>query len=105
MGYVGGYIGEDVGASNLAARILGNLVLEAPSPVTKLAWVNDTSRRWEPEPIRWISTKVIQKIGNMADKQESITNRPSRFWGGLFDQFMVEGDWFPGKNEVNAKAN
>jgi len=87
LGSAGGYTGEGVAASNLAARILGDLVLENQSSVTELAWVDDTARRWEPEPIRWIGTKIIRGIGSMADRQESITNRPARFLGGLFDMF------------------
>jgi glycine/D-amino acid oxidase-like deaminating enzyme len=86
-GYAGGYTGEGVGASNLASRILADLVLERSTPVTELAWVDDTARRWEPEPIRWIGTKVIATMGSLADEAESRTNRPSRFWGGLFNKF------------------
>lgn len=86
LGYAGGYTGEGVGASNLAARILADLVLEKQTTVTDLAWVNDTPPRWEPEPIRWIGAKAVQMFASMADKQESNTNRPSRFWGGLFDK-------------------
>ncbi|HJP49907.1 MAG TPA: hypothetical protein QF611_02630, partial [Pseudomonadales bacterium] len=76
------------GASNLAARILVDLVLENQTPITELAWVNDVARRWEPEPIRWIGTKAIRWLGEQADRVEVRSGKPSKVWGGLFDRFF-----------------
>ena len=87
-GSAGGYTGEGVGASNLAARILVDLVLENQTPITELAWVNDVARRWEPEPIRWIGTKAIRWLGEQADRVEVRSGKPSKVWGGLFDRFF-----------------
>jgi glycine/D-amino acid oxidase-like deaminating enzyme len=87
LGTAGGYTGEGVGASNLAARILADLVLEKQTSITELAWVNDVARRWEPEPIRWIGTSAVQWVGDLADKAETRFDRPSKFWGGLFNLF------------------
>ena len=88
IGAAGGYVGEGVGASNLAARILADLVLEKQTPLIKLAGVDDVARKWEPEPIRWIGKTAIQWFGKMADKEELRRNRPSKFWGKLFDMFL-----------------
>ncbi len=88
IGAAGGYTGEGVGASNLAGRILTDLVLNKQSDITELAWVNDVSRRWEPEPLRWLGTKATQWFGDRADKVELRSGKPSKFWGGLFDMFF-----------------
>jgi len=88
IGSAGGYVGEGVGASNLAARILSDLALGRDTPLTKLAWVDDVARRWEPEPLRWLGAGAIQWFGDRADRQEFRTGKPSRFWGGLFNQFV-----------------
>jgi glycine/D-amino acid oxidase-like deaminating enzyme len=87
IGSAGGYTGEGVAASNLAGRILAALVLGDNSALTELAWVNDISRRWEPEPLRWLGASVIPVLGNLADSHEHKTGTSSRLWGGLFRQF------------------
>lgn len=84
LGHAGGYTGEGVAASNLAGRILSDLVLERESDLTDLAWVNDIPARWEPEPLRWLGVKAIQYFGDKADRIEMETGKPSRFWGTLF---------------------
>ncbi|MEQ8861468.1 MAG: FAD-dependent oxidoreductase [Pseudomonadales bacterium] len=86
LGWAGGYVGEGVAASNLAARTLTDLVLERTSALTDLPWVDDVPRRWEPEPLRWLGAKAIQAIGQRADREELEHDRPSRFWGGLFEK-------------------
>ncbi|MFU8816191.1 MAG: hypothetical protein ACNA7W_12650, partial [Pseudomonadales bacterium] len=85
MGWAGGYVGEGVAASNLAARTLADLVLERPSPLTELPWVEDVPRQWEPEPLRWLGFQAAQFAGARADREELERNRPSRLWGALFD--------------------
>jgi glycine/D-amino acid oxidase-like deaminating enzyme len=87
LGWAGGYVGEGVGASNLAARTLADLVLERQTALTELPWVNDLPRRWEPEPLRWLGAQVLAQAGERADRAELKRNRPSRFWGGLFRAF------------------
>ncbi len=86
-GWAGGYTGEGVGASNLAGRIMSDLVLAQKSDLTTLPWVDDNPRKWEPEPIRWLGVKSIEFFGDRADKSEA-NGKPSRIWGGLFDRFV-----------------
>jgi len=88
MGVAGGYVGEGVGASNLAGRILTDLVLGHESVLTRLAWVDDAARRWEPEPLRWIGARLLQYSGDRADQAELRTGRRSRFWEGVFSRVM-----------------
>jgi glycine/D-amino acid oxidase-like deaminating enzyme len=87
LGSAGGYTGEGVGASNLAARILADLALGNETDITKLAWVNDEPRRWEIEPFRWLGANAIQWFGARADEKEFSTGKPSILWGKLFDYF------------------
>jgi len=88
FGSAGGYTGEGVAASNLAGRILADLVTRQSTPLTRLAWVNDTAPRWEPEPLRWLGAKSIEFFGERADHEELVKGRPSRFWGSLFNRFV-----------------
>lgn len=88
LGWAGGYVGEGVAASNLAARTLTDLVLERRTALTELPWVEDLPRNWEPEPLRWLGAKAIEFIGDRADREELRHNRPSRAWGRLFDHLV-----------------
>jgi glycine/D-amino acid oxidase-like deaminating enzyme len=88
IGWAGGYVGEGVAASNLAGRILTDLVLQRTSALTELPWVNDLPRRWEPEPLRWLGVRTVQWLGERADRSERRHDRPSKFWGGLFQRLV-----------------
>jgi glycine/D-amino acid oxidase-like deaminating enzyme len=86
MGWAGGYVGEGVAATNLAGRILSDLVLGHDTDLTRLPWVDDQPRRWEMEPLRWIGTRGARWMGYRADAVEARTRKPSRFWGYWFDR-------------------
>ena len=70
LGAVGGYSGEGVAASNLAGRILADLVLERSTPLVRLAWVDDVPRKWPVEPFRWLGTKAMFGLARLADHLE-----------------------------------
>ena len=88
FGAAGGYVGEGVGASNLAGRIMADLVLERDTDITHLPWVDDRPGKWVPEPLRWFGAQAITFLGNRADRVELSQGRPSRFWGKLFKGAM-----------------
>lgn len=54
IGWAGGYVGDGVAATNLAGRTLADLILSRDTALTHLPWVGHRSRRWEPEPLRWL---------------------------------------------------
>jgi glycine/D-amino acid oxidase-like deaminating enzyme len=54
VAWAGGYVGDGVAASNLAGRTLAGLISGVDSELTALPWVGHRSRRWEPEPLRWL---------------------------------------------------
>jgi glycine/D-amino acid oxidase-like deaminating enzyme len=80
----GGYVGEGVAASNLAARALGELILERPRQLARIAWVGRKPRRWEPEPLRWAEIGAVYSLYRLADRIERRSGRPSRL-GALVD--------------------
>ncbi|MDT5042620.1 MAG: hypothetical protein QOE51_3605 [Actinoplanes sp.] len=59
FGWAGGYVGDGVAATNLAGRTLADLILGRESDRTALPWVGHRSRRWEPEPLRWLGINAV----------------------------------------------
>jgi glycine/D-amino acid oxidase-like deaminating enzyme len=77
LAWAGGYVGDGVGTSNLAGRTLRDLVLGRDTDLTALPWVGHRSRRWEPEPLRWLGVNAGLRAMAVADREERITRRPS----------------------------
>ncbi len=88
IGSAGGYVGEGVAASNLAARILVDLVLDQDSEILSLPWVDDHAKNWEVEPVRFLGARLLQHAAERADACEAELGRPAPVWGGLFDRFV-----------------
>jgi glycine/D-amino acid oxidase-like deaminating enzyme len=78
IGWAGGYVGDGVAASNLAGRTLADLVTGQRTPITTLPWVGHRSRRWEPEPLRWVGVNAGLRLAHAADLEEARTGRPAR---------------------------
>jgi glycine/D-amino acid oxidase-like deaminating enzyme len=78
LAWAGGYVGDGVGTSNLAGRTVADLVLGRATPLTQLPWVGHRSRRWEPEPLRWLGINAGLRMMSLADAEEARTGRPSR---------------------------
>lgn len=78
VGSAGGYAGEGVAASNLAARTLRDLVLGRDTELTRLPWVGQGARSWEPEPLRFLGARSIYGLYRFADRREAATGRASR---------------------------
>ena len=78
MGSAGGYVGDGVGASNLAGRTLADLIVGRASALTTLPWVNHRSPHWEPEPLRWLGINAGIQLASAADAHERRSGRPSR---------------------------
>jgi len=78
IAWSGGYVGDGVGTSNLGGRTLRDLILQRETPLTTLPWVNHESKKWEPEPLRWMGANVGLRVMTSADNVEARTGRPSR---------------------------
>lgn len=87
LAWAGGYVGDGVAASHLAGRTLADLVLGRDTDRTRLPWVRRRTRRWEPEPLRWLGVNAVTAVMATADRTEARTGRPSRLaaavWRGL----------------------
>jgi glycine/D-amino acid oxidase-like deaminating enzyme len=78
IGWAGGYVGDGVTTTNLAGRTLAELVLGRDTELTRLPWVGQRSRAWEPEPLRWLGINAGLHGMTWADREEGRTGRPSR---------------------------
>ncbi len=87
LAWAGGYVGEGVAAANLAGRTLADLITGAATDLTSLPWVGHRSRRWEPEPLRWVGINGSVRLAALADRTEarSASGRPSRL-GAVIDR-------------------
>jgi glycine/D-amino acid oxidase-like deaminating enzyme len=68
FGWGGGYVGDGVAAANLAGRTLADLILGRQTERTGLPWVGHRSRRWEPEPVRWLGINAALRATAMLDR-------------------------------------
>jgi glycine/D-amino acid oxidase-like deaminating enzyme len=78
IAWAGGYVGDGVATANLAGRTLTDLILGRDSNLTRLPWVGHRSRRWEPEPLRWLGVNLALRAMESADSAEERTGRPAR---------------------------
>lgn len=70
MAWAGGYVGDGVAAANLAGRTLADLIRGRETELTTLPWVGHRSRRWEPEPIRWLGINAALRANHLLDAVE-----------------------------------
>jgi len=87
LAWAGGYVGDGVGASNLAGRTLADLLRGEATELTALPWVGHRSPRWEPEPARWLGANLGLRVMSAADAEEARTGRPSRR-AAVFGRFI-----------------
>jgi len=88
----GGYVGDGVSTTNLAGRTLAALITgpenEGDADLLALPWVGHRSRRWEPEPLRWLGVNLARLAARRADVAEARRDRGSRLWSGLVSTLM-----------------
>lgn len=73
-----GYTGQGVAASNLAGRTLTDLLTGHETALTRLPMAGHRSRRWEPEPVRWLGARYVQHAFARTDRRAERTGRPPR---------------------------
>jgi len=78
FGYAGGYVGHGVVPSNISGRTLADLALGHDTDLVSLPWVGHRSRRWEPEPLRYLASSTVVRTLASADRTEDRTGRPAR---------------------------
>jgi glycine/D-amino acid oxidase-like deaminating enzyme len=78
----GGYGGEGVGASNLFARTLVDMILERDTQLASMPWAFSNAshqsalKKWEPEPIRWLTYKAMLAVFNWEENVHCDNNSP-----------------------------
>ncbi|MFM8897053.1 MAG: NAD(P)/FAD-dependent oxidoreductase [Actinomycetales bacterium] len=78
LAWAGGYVGDGGSPTNLAGRPLADHSLGRQTDLVNLPWVGHRSRRWEPEPLRWLGTNLGLRVVTSADRIEAQTGRPTR---------------------------
>jgi glycine/D-amino acid oxidase-like deaminating enzyme len=78
LAWAGGYVGDGVSTTNLAGRTLTDLILRRDTGIARLPWVGHRSRRWEPEPLRWLGINAGLRAMTAADTEERLSRHQSR---------------------------
>ncbi len=77
LAWAGGYVGDGVSTTNLAGRTLRDLILRRDTDLTALPWVGHRSKRWEPEPLRYLGINAGLRLAGRADRAEERSGRPT----------------------------
>ena len=85
-GFAGGYVGDGVALSHLAAAGLARAVLGIDDEIAGLPFVGHRGPDWEPEPLRWLGINGMLRAVALADRLEARTDRPARRLGALIDR-------------------
>ncbi|CAB4886676.1 unannotated protein [freshwater metagenome] len=81
-------MGDGVTTSNLAGRTVADLMLGRNTELTTLPWVGHRSRRWEPEPLRWIAIRSALALAEASDRYETRRRRPERVRSWLLGSLL-----------------
>ncbi len=71
----GGYAGEGVAAANLAGRTLADLITGGDTALCELPMVQHEPKKWEPEPLRWLGVRHIQKAASRLEEKAVRTGK------------------------------
>lgn len=85
VAWAGGYVGDGVTTTYLAGHTIADLVTGIASARTALPWVQHRSRRWEPEPLRWLGIRAGLSLTAAADRREARTGREATLLGRAID--------------------
>lgn len=88
LALAGGYVGEGVGASNLAGRTLADGILGRETERTALPWVTGDFPNWEVEPLRWLGVSAVRRLGDHLDRVERAGRHVPRLAQALWSAFV-----------------
>ncbi len=71
MAWSGGYVGDGVVLSSLAARACADLILGRDTERTDLPFVGHQHPRWEPEPLRYLGVNAGRVAAERIDRAEA----------------------------------
>lgn len=87
FGAFGGYVGDGVTLSYLAANSMADLIIGKNTVRASLPYVGWNSAKWEPEPLRWLGVNLGIKLSELADIEEKFTRQPSLL-GKLIEKLL-----------------
>ena len=85
---LGGYVGDGVAFSYVAAKEVAHSITGISHNRYPLPIVNHISRRWEPEPLRYIGINSILRLTERADETEKRTGRKNRLVNWLLGKLI-----------------
>jgi glycine/D-amino acid oxidase-like deaminating enzyme len=71
-----GYTGQGVATANLSGRTLADLILGRDTDIARLPTVNHRSQSWEPEPLRWLGVRYVQRGLMRIDDRAERSGKP-----------------------------
>jgi glycine/D-amino acid oxidase-like deaminating enzyme len=86
--WAGGYVGDGVTTTNLAGRTLADLILRRDTDLVTMPWVNHRSRKWEPEPLRWLGINAMLRLPVGADRYEERTGKTEKWRSKILERFI-----------------
>ena len=84
VGLLGGYTGDGLTSTFVAARAMAEAITDG---TTDLPLFGHRSRRWEPEPLRWIGVNAMNLLAGVVDRREAQGGR-SRVLGSVLDRLL-----------------
>jgi glycine/D-amino acid oxidase-like deaminating enzyme len=82
IGTARGYTGQGVSTTNLAGRLLAGLIAGNVTELHALPLVRRGSPNWEPEPLRWLAVRTMQRLFAEMDRADE-AGRPRPFGSKL----------------------
>jgi glycine/D-amino acid oxidase-like deaminating enzyme len=71
-----GYTGQGVATANLSGRVLADLITGTDSDLKRLPPVGHQSPNWEPEPLRYLGVRYVQRSYAELDEKAARTGTP-----------------------------
>lgn len=85
IGFAGGYTGQGVALSHLAAQLLAGRITGITTGYEALPILGHTSPKWIPEPLRWLIVSYLQNAFLRIDEaQEAGRSKPADAWVAEF---------------------
>ena len=85
---LGGYVGDGVAFSYVAAKSTAESILDLETFHSQLSIVNEGSRRWEPEPLRYVGINGLLRVHALADTYEKKHGHSSPIYRRIHDYFV-----------------
>ncbi len=76
MAIAGGYTGTGVATANLAGHLLSDLIQRRETEFTQLPMASHKPRMWEPEPLRFLGVRFVQRGFEQLDAKAERTGVP-----------------------------